>query len=161
MTTTYTPEELSKLTAAVMLSGMAVSIVDVGIISTAIEAGTLAQEVAGAAKKYPTNTIIQSLFSDDAIKELKAHGGIKVDVKPDEVKPETAVDTAIAKINSALTVLAGKATPEEISEYKSFIYTCAEHVAQAAGSGLFGSGNPKISPTEAAALAKLKTALAI
>jgi hypothetical protein len=161
MTTTYTPEELSQLAAAVMVSGMAVSIVDVGVISTAIEAGALAQEVAGAAKKYPTNTVIQSLFSDEAIKTLKAQGGLKVDVKPDEIKPETAVDTAIAKITVALSVLEGKATPEEISEYKSFIYSCAEHVANAAGSGLFGSGSPKISTTEAAALAKLKLALAL
>jgi hypothetical protein len=161
MTTTYTQEELSQLAAAVMISGMAVSIVDVGIISTAIEANALAKEVSGAAKTYPSNSIIQSLFSDEAVKQLKAQGGVKIDVKPEDLKPETATDTAIASITAALAVLDGKATPEEINEYKSFIYSCAEHVANAAGSGLFGSGSPKISATEAAALAKLKTALAL
>lgn len=161
MTATYTPEELSKLAGAVMISGMAVSMVDVGIVSTAIEASAMAKEVAGAAKTFPTNSIIQSLFSDEAVKQLKEQGGIKVDIKPEDLKPETAVDTAIAQITAALAILDGKATPEEISEYKSFIYSAADSVANAAGSGLFGTGSPKVSPTEAAALAKLKASLGL
>jgi hypothetical protein len=160
-TETYTSEELAKLTGAVMITGMAVSIVDVGIVSTAIEANAMAQEVAGAAKKYPNNTVIQALFSEEAVKKAREQGTLKFELKSEEMKPNAAVDTAVAKIDEALTILDGKATPEEISEYKEFLYSCADRVANAAGSGLFGSGNPKVSEKEEAALAKIKAKLCL
>lgn len=159
-TTDYTPEELTTLAGAVMLSGMAVSMVDVGVVSTAIEANALAQEVAGAADRYPANSVIQSLFSKQATQQATQQG-LKIEVKPEDMQPETAVDTAIEKINAALAILNAKATPEQAQEFKEFIYTCADRVANAAGSGLFGAGNPKISPREAVALDKLKVALGI
>jgi hypothetical protein len=157
----YTSDDLAKIASAVMISGMAISMVDMGIVSTAIEATAMAKEIAGAAKKYPNNSIIQELFSEEAIAKAKANPPAKVEIKPEDLKPDTAVDTAIGKIREALAVLAGKATPEEISEYKAFIYACGETVAKAAGEGLFGTGATKISPTEAAALAKLKAELGI
>jgi hypothetical protein len=48
-----------------------------------------------------------------------------------------------------------------VTEFKQFIYACAEAVANAAGSGLFGSGSEKVSTEEAAALAKIKAALSL
>jgi copper chaperone CopZ len=159
MTTTYTPEELTKIAGAVMVSGMAVAMVDVGIVSSAIEASAMAQEIAGAAKKYPANTVIQTLFSEEAAKELKETPAARMELKVEEMKPENCVDTAIAKLNEALAILKEKATAEEIEQYKEFVYACCDRVANAAGSGLFGSGNPKVSETEAAAMAKIKAAL--
>jgi hypothetical protein len=160
MNPAYTPDELSKLAGAVMISGMAVAMVDVGIVSSAIEATALAKEVADAATKYANNTVIQALFSEEAAKDLQNNPAAKLTVKAEELKPEIAVDTAIAKINDALSILSPKATADEIREYKEFVYACCDRVANAAGSGLFGSGTPKVSTTEAAALAKIKTALA-
>lgn len=154
----YSADEIAKVAGAVMVSGMAVAMVDMGVLSTAIEAAAMAKEVAGAAKKYPNNTIIQSLFSEEAVEKTKAQGAAKVQIKAEDMKPETAVETAVQRIADALAVLETKATPEEIKEYKEFIYSCAQTVANAAGSGLFGTGE-KVSPTEAAALAKLKTTL--
>jgi hypothetical protein len=160
MTVPYTSDELSKVAGAVMVSGIAVAMVDVGIVSSAIEATALAKEVASAATKYPSNTVIQALFSEDAAKALQANPASRVEVKPEEMMPETAVDTAIAQITEALTLLNAKATADEVREYKDFLYACCDRVANAAGSGLFGSGNPKVSDKEAAALAKIKAALA-
>jgi hypothetical protein len=160
MAISYTPDELSKVAGAVMVSGIAVAMVDVGIVSSAIEATALAKEVAGAATQYPNNAVIQALFSEDAAKALQANPASRVEVKPEEMMPETAVDTAIAKITEALTLLNAKATADEVREYKDFLYACCDRVANAAGSGLFGSGNPKVSDKEAAALVKIKAALA-
>lgn len=160
MSTNYTPEELAKIAGAVTISGMAVAIVEAGIISTAIEATAMGKEVAGAAKKYPNNSVIQSLFSEEALKQVKDDPSARVEIKPEDIQPETAVSTAIAKINDALAILTAKATPDEVREYKEFIYACCDRVANAAGSGLFGSGTPKVSPQEAGALAKIKAALA-
>jgi len=159
-TATYTPEELTKVGSSVLISGLAVAVVDVGIISTAIEATALAKEIAGAAKKYPNNHIIQTLFSEEALKQTKDNPVAKIDLKPEQLQSDTAIDTAIVKINEALAILKDKATPEDIQQYKEFIYSSADTVASAAGSGLFGTG-AKVSDKEAAALVKLKAALGL
>lgn len=159
MVTSYTPQELTAIAEAPMIAGLAVAMADLGIVSTAIEAAALSKEMAGAAKRYPKNTIIQSVFSEAAIKS----GSVKLEkpeIKPEEVQAGRLVDKAIAAIDSALSVLHGKATSEEIQEYKAFIYACADAVANAAGSGLFGSGE-KVSDKEATALTKLKSSLAV
>ena len=155
MTSTYTPEEAKKVIKAVTLSGIAVAIADVGIVSTAIEATALAKEVGGVAKKYPGNTIIQGVFSEEAMKNFS------LGEDPKDFTPDNAAEQAIAAITDALATLETKATPEEISEYKQFIYATAESVANAAGSGLFGTGKSKVSDTEAAVLTKLKVVLSV
>ncbi|HEY9640373.1 MAG TPA: hypothetical protein V6C57_07810 [Coleofasciculaceae cyanobacterium] len=151
---TYTLEESTAVLKAVTLSGMAIAMSDLGIVSTAIEATALAQEVAGAAKKYPDNSIIQTVFSDESLKKLHLE-------PPKDVTPDNVLGAAIAAVNEAVAVLTAKTTPEELAEYKLFVYTAAEHVANAAGSGLFGSGSPKVSDKEMAALTKLKAALGL
>ncbi len=156
----YTPDELATVAGAVMITGMAVALVDAGIISTAIEATAMAREIAGAAKKYPGNEIIQALFSEESVKKAKDNPPTKVEIEAEDLQPDTAVDTAIGKINDALAVLNGKATPEDVQQYKEFIYSCADAVANAAGSGLFGTGT-KVSDREAAALTKIKATLGL
>ncbi len=153
----YTTEELQAIVTAPMMTGLAVAMIDMGIVSTAIEAAAMSKEIAGAAQKYPANSIIQAAFAEETMKS----GQVKLekpDIKPEDVQSGAVVDNAIATIHAALQVVDGKATPEEIAEYKQFVYTCGQAVAEAAGSGLFGSGN-KVSDKEAAALAKLKEAL--
>jgi len=158
--TTYTPEDMSKIAEAPMIIGMAVAMADMGIVSTAIEAAAMSKEVAGAAAKYPNNSIIQAVFSEAAIKS----GSVKMekpDIKPEDVQSGAVVDKALATVDAAVAAIGDKATPAEVTEFKQFLYACADAVANAAGSGLFGSGNPKVSDTEAAALAKIKAALGI
>jgi hypothetical protein len=157
---TYSDQELSTIASAAMMTGMAVAMADMGIISSAIEAAAMSKEIVGASTKYPSNTVIQAAFSEAAIKSGKVKMD-KPDIKADEIKSGALVDKAITSINTAVTSLEGKATPAEVQEYKTFIYACAEAVAKAAGSGLFGSGAEKISTEEAAALGKIKTALGI
>jgi hypothetical protein len=150
---TYTADESKTVMQAVMMSGMAVAIADMGLVSTAIEMSALAKELVGATKHFPNNSIIQGVFSEDNLKHLST-GEV-----PKDLTPANAADKAMEAINSATSLLSTKATPEEVSEFKQFIYACAEAVASAAGSGLFGSGANKVSDKEAATLAKLKTAL--
>jgi hypothetical protein len=158
--TTYTSEELNTIVHAPMTVGMAVAVVDIGIVSSAIEAVVLSQQLVGAAKKYPNNSIVQAAFSDAVL----GSGQIKhqkPDIQPEDVKSGVVVDRAIASVNRAVTAIGTKATPQEVIEFKQFVYACAEAVASAAGSGLFGSGDPKISPTEASALTRIKAGLGI
>jgi len=156
----YTPEELQALVKAPMITGLSVAMVDMGIVSTAIEAAAMSKQIAGAAQKYPANPIIQAAFSEEALKS----GQIKLDkpdIKPEDVKSGAMLDSAIADISAALTVVESKASPEAVAEYKQFIYDCGVAVAEAAGEGLFGTGSNKVSAAEAAALAKFKVALGL
>lgn len=160
MTTAYSPEELSKIAEAPMAVGMAVAMADMGIVSTAIEATAMSKEVAGAAAKYPNNSIIQAVFSEAAIKS----GAIKLqkpNITSEDVQSGAVVDKALATVDEAVAAIGDKATAAEVGEFKQFIYACADAVANAAGSGLFGSGSPKVSEKEAAALSKIKTALIV
>jgi len=150
----YTSEETAAVIKAVTLASMAGSIADIGIISTAIEAGALAQEIVGAAKKYPANSIVQSVFSAEAVKRNSPKA-------PEDMTPDNVVDLAMSAVNNAISIVTAKATPAEVQEYKQFIYTAAEHVANAAGDGLFGSGSNKVSAKEAATLTKIKATLGI
>ena len=157
---TYTSDELSAISNAPMAIGMAVAMADMGIISTAIEAVALSKEIVGAAKKYPNNSIVQAAFSEAVLTSGQIERK-KPDVTAEDVKSGAIVIKAIAAVDLALAAIGSKATPEEITEFKQFIYACGEAVASAAGSGLFGSGDPKVSPEEAAALTKIKAALTI
>jgi hypothetical protein len=158
--TAYTPQELNTIAEAPMMIGMAVALVDLGVFSTAIEAITLSQQLANVAQKYPSNSIIQSVFSEEVLKSGQ-NKMKKPDIKPEDVQSGAVVDHAIASANTALGIVEGKATPEEIHQYKEFLYACADAVAKAAGSGLFGSGSTKVSDKEAAALVKIKAALTV
>jgi len=156
---TYTPEELSKIAEAPFLTGIAVSLVDLGLVSSVTEVAALSTVLATAAEKYPSNTIIQAVFSEQSFKD-GTFKPAKLTVKPEEVQSGAVVDRAITSIETALELVKGKATDEEILQYKEFIYSAADKVANAAGSGFFGSGE-KVSEKEAIALDKIKAALAI
>lgn len=155
MTTPYTQEESAQVIRAVTISGLAVAIADMGIVSTAIEAAALTKEVMGAAQKYPDNSIIQSVFSNESIKQNTPTS------PPEGLTPDNAAETAVSAINDAIAVISQKATPEEVSQFKQFVYACSEAVANAAGEGLFGTGAVKVSAKEAATLAKIRAALAV
>ena len=84
--------------------------------------------------------MIQAVFSEENLKSgvIKPE---KPEISPEEVKSGALLEKAIAAATDAVTLLEGKATPEEVAEYKQFIYSCGEAVAEAAGNGLFGSGS--------------------
>ncbi len=160
MTTAYSAEELKAIVNGAMMVGMGVAMADMGVVSTAIEATAMSKEMMGAAAKYPSNSAIQSAFSVEAMRG----GSLKVDkpdVKAEDIASGAFVDRAIAAVNSAVATMEGKATAAEIQEYKAFVYGVGEAVANAAGSGLFGRGDVKVSDTEAAALTKIKAAMGV
>lgn len=154
-TSIYTPEEVSKVVKATTMSGIAVAIADVGIVSTVIEMAAMVKELVGAAETYPNNNIIQAVFSEESLRKGS------VGETPKDVTPENAAELALNAINEALSILTPKASPEEIQEYKEFVYSCANRVANAAGEGLFGTGKTKVSQKETATLETLKAALGL
>jgi len=151
--TQFTPDDLQAAVQAPMKVGLAMALVDVGLVSTAMEAAALSQHVGQAATRYPHNAIIQAAFA--------AEDPLQLDLsRAGQDGSGTLFDKALVAVRQAIHRLAPKATAAEIREYKQFIYDCAEVVAKAAGQGLLGSGT-KVSSREAEALARLKAALSL
>jgi hypothetical protein len=159
MTTSFSEKEILDIGSATMLVGLAVAAVDLGIFSTAMESVALSKEILGAVGKYPNNTLIQAAFSETAVRNLGKAS--KPNVTPEEVTSGAVVDKAITAVNDVVAAIGDKASATEIQEFKTLIYAVGEAVANAAGSGMFGSGAEKVSPEEAAALAKIKAALGV
>jgi hypothetical protein len=77
-------------------------------------------------------------------------------------KPEidhTRFHTADELKQHCLGVLEGKATPEEVAEYKQFVKSLAEHVAEAHREGFLGLSGERVSEAERAAVAEISEAL--
>jgi hypothetical protein len=65
----------------------------------------------------------------------------------------------LENLRQALGVLEGKATPEEVAEYKQFVKSLAEHVAEAHREGFLGLSGERVSEAERAAVAEISEAL--
>ena len=115
---TYTAEDIQAIVSAPMNVGMAVALVDMGIISTAIEATAITKAIAGAAHKYPNNSIIQAAFSSESLKTTKIE---KPDVKAEDIKSGAYINAAIAEVNEVMAMLEDKAPADDITEYKQFL----------------------------------------
>jgi hypothetical protein len=71
--------------------------------------------------------------------------------------PEELKEHCLAHLRDAVVLLEGKATPQELDEYKRFIVSLAEKVARAHREN--GRGEDPVSDTEKAAIATIGEAL--
>jgi hypothetical protein len=71
--------------------------------------------------------------------------------------PEELKDRSLGHIRDAVTLLAGKATPQELEEYKGFVVHLAEKVAAAHREG--ARDEDPVSDAERAAIAEVVAAL--
>jgi hypothetical protein len=74
--------------------------------------------------------------------------------------PEELKQHNLDNIRQAIAVLRGKATEEEVEEYRKFILGLAERVAEARKEGFLGLSGERVSDAERAAIAEIETALA-
>ncbi|MEL7313366.1 MAG: NAD(P)/FAD-dependent oxidoreductase [Cyanobacteria bacterium J06559_3] len=148
----YEVEELITLGTALTLSATAVSKAETGLIADQLESVALRRTLAGATSKYPNNPVIHALFGHHSKRNLflkRASNGYNT---LDEV-----LEAAIIKLDQAIAILAAKATPEEMQDYKELVYACCVRVAHVA------RANPldgwQISSEETAVLESIKTIL--
>jgi hypothetical protein len=65
----------------------------------------------------------------------------------------------LQQLRDAIALLDRKATPEEVDEYKRFVLTLANRVAEAHKEGFLGLGGERVSDAERAAVAEVSAAL--
>ena len=129
----------------------------IGLFNTVAEGKALIDYLKKEAPtKFAGNDIINSVTAQlTAPKEE----GTTTTTTPTTTNPEnidlSRVLSSISGITSVLDGLGDKG-----KQVKQFIYEIAEHIANAAGSGLFGTGQ-KVNETEARFLADLKRTLSL
>ncbi|MFO0104017.1 MAG: hypothetical protein ACK516_01905, partial [Cyanobium sp.] len=98
------------------------------------------------------------LFSPEALKE-----GIrpeKLQINPEDVRGGRVLDRALEEVDAALELARQKADAATVQQYCQLIVDGCVAVAEAAGKGLFGSGE-KVSAEERAALERIRTHLGV
>ncbi|MFM7269043.1 MAG: hypothetical protein ACKOZT_10745 [Cyanobium sp.] len=151
-------QERDTLMGGPLAAAMAVMAVDMGIFSSAQEAIALGRTLAGAAERYAANPLISGLFDPEALKR-----GVhpqKLEVTPQDVRDGKLLDRALEVVDGAVALASSKADEASVRQYKQLIVEGCAAVAEAAGSGLFGSGE-KVSDAERAALDRLRQHLGL
>jgi hypothetical protein len=73
--------------------------------------------------------------------------------------PEELKDQGLQHLRDAVELLERKATPEEVDEYRRFVLTLANRVADAHREGFLGLSGERVSEAERAAVAEIAEAL--
>jgi hypothetical protein len=73
--------------------------------------------------------------------------------------PEELKEHSLQNIRTAVELLKGKATDEELDEYRKFVVGLAEHVAEARKEGFMGLSGERVSEPERAAIGEIQSAL--
>ena len=66
---------------------------------------------------------------------------------------------ALDNVRQAVQILKGKASDEEVAEYRKFVLGLAEHVAEARKEGFLGLSGERVSDAERAAIGEIEAAL--
>lgn len=139
----FNAEDWAKITAAPPLTGMLVISAERG--GTIRESVSMARVYAEAREHHTTELLAELIASPPAIEQARA--------------PRTFEDLSSevpARLQAAIALLGQHATPEEVADYKRFVYTIAETVARAhKEGGILGFGGKEISTREQAVLDQL------
>ena len=73
--------------------------------------------------------------------------------------PEELKEHGLGHLRDAVALLEQKATPEEVDDYKRFVVTLAQRVAEAHREGFLGLGGERVSDAERAAIEEIAQAL--
>lgn len=158
MTLELTPDERNKLFGGPIAAAMAVMAVDMGIVSSVQEALAFSKELAAASSRYATNPLITTLFDPEALK--KGIHPEKLQVSADDVRNGKVLDRALQEVDEAMALARSKTDEATAKQFAQLIVDGCVAVAEAAGKGLFGSGE-KVSAEEKAALDRIRQHLGL
>jgi hypothetical protein len=138
----FTPEEWDTIQEGPTSAGMIVSTAQRG--GTFREAFAMAKAFTDARQEHGDSALLDELVSSKPeVDRHKAHS------------PEELREKGLQRIREAVALLEAKATPEEVEDYRSFVLTVAQRVAEAKGEG----GDDKTSDAERAAIQEIEAAL--
>lgn len=142
----FTNEEWELLRETAPGVGMAVIVSDRGGMMR--ESFSMAKAYAEARKQPGASALLDEL----------------VEAKPDldhgrYASTEELVEAALQRASAALALIAEKGTPEDVEQFRAFLWSVAEHVANARKEGFMGLTGDRVSDAEEAALERIKGTL--
>jgi predicted house-cleaning noncanonical NTP pyrophosphatase (MazG superfamily) len=144
--TDFSEEEWKQVLEAPPSAGMIVVASDRG--GSIRESFSMAKAYAEARQQHGESDLLDEIVS--AKPELD-HTRFKT---KEEMK-----EHALQNLRDAVALVQAKASPEELAEYKKFILSLAEAVANARREGFMGLSGERVSDDERAALAEIEQAL--
>jgi hypothetical protein len=143
----FTEEEWKTILEAPPSAGLLVILSDRG--GSIRETFSMASAYTEARKKHGESELLDEIVSTKPETDRTRAGS------PEELKQHN-----LDNLRQAVAVLRGKATGEEVEEYRSFIHGLAERVAEARKEGFLGLSGERVSEAERAAIAEIDSALA-
>ena len=126
-----------------------------GLLVIASDRGGSIRESFSMAKAY---TEARKEHGDSELLDTIASSKPEVD-KTKPHSPEELKANALQHLGEAVALVEQKATPEELEDYKRFIITLTQRVADARKEGFLGLSGDRVSPDEQAAIAEIAGAL--
>jgi hypothetical protein len=161
--TSFTPEEWRQLLRSVSLAGVAVTAASpsgpIGVVKELFAAGKI---VARANADVPANELIKAVAAELATQEgrTQATEGMQTEfagASPDQIKAR-----AIEALRHAAAIVDTKADAREAREFKLWLRSISQEVAEAAKEGGFlGIGGVRVSEAEQAVLREISEALVL
>lgn len=154
----FTASEWQQLEQSIGLVAGAINTADFTFFSFLKEVFVLTNYLDKAKSEYKDNELITSLLETVTKEDYKqqTENAKKVEVETFE----EFIEAACQALREVVAIADKKATPQEAEGYRKFLYEVADKVANASGSGWFGTG-VKVSKTESFVLDKFKTALGL
>lgn len=156
----FTAEEWNALLQGPMNAAMFIAVADPGgIIGPIKEMYSAAKEIAKAAQKPAANELMGALLAEfkdrESMKQARPEFSSKTDI-------ELLKSEIRAELQQTAQTVDEKATTEEATEYKEWLYQIGNQTAKAAKEGSFlGFGGVRVSEAETAALKELANLLGV
>jgi len=154
----FSTEEWQSIVQAPMAIGGLVTLASPAIGDAMKESMSVAKKIAELAQNTGNEELLGALAEEFKSRATAKEAQLKMETRdPAAVKAQM-----LGVVQSAAAAIDAKATPEEATKAKQWLYSLGEAAANAAKEGDFmGIGGQKVSPEEEAVLAEIKTALGI
>jgi hypothetical protein len=143
----FTEEEWKTILEAPPSAGLLVIISDRG--GSVRETFSMAKAYTDARQQHGESELLDEVVAAKPEMDRSRAGS------PEELKQHN-----LDNVRQGIAVLRGKATDEEVEEYRKFILGLAERVAEARKEGFLGLSGERVSDAERAAIAEIEGALA-
>jgi hypothetical protein len=142
----FTEEEWGRLGRAPLVAGMAISLADPGgPVETIKESSAALQTLVEAARDGSHGEFVRSVAADVAAKAQRRENPM-AGFKPARAR---AREEVLDELGGVHALLAQKATPDELAEFREWLRKASQRVAQAAKEGGFlGIGGELVSERE-------------
>jgi hypothetical protein len=155
----FTAEEWSQLRQAPPLAGLYVLVAESG--GAATESLSIA-EVYGDVQERWWGPNHPAGLADEIAGEGPELDRARFGTLPDQINVDAVRGEGLTQIRTTVAMLAGKATSEEVNDYRQFAFGLAQRVAQSHKEGGFlGIGGTRVSDKEQVALDEIAQALGI